>query len=94
MATQGTVTVDFGATPVDSATFNFTAAALIGLTYVEAFMMRDDSTGDNDADAHQQLAARCRFTAGTPDGSGNVNVEAEVLVGFVYGTFKLRYAAN
>lgn len=94
MATQGTVTVDFGVNPVDQATFNFTDASLIGCTYVEAFVMRDDSTADNDADAHQQLAARCQFCAGTPNGAGNVNVEAEVFIGFVSGTFKLRYAAN
>jgi hypothetical protein len=94
MAAQGTVTVDFGATPVDGATFNFTDAALIGLTYMEPFIMRDDSTGDNSADAHQQLSARSKLCAGTPNGSGNVNVEAEVFIGFVTGTFKLRYAAN
>lgn len=89
-----TATVDFGATPVDSATFNFTDAALISKTYVEAFVMRDDTTGDNDADAHQQLGARAKFTAGTPDGSGNINIEAEILVGFVTGQFKLRYAST
>ena len=49
----GTATVDFGATPVEQATFSITDAALIALTYVEPFFMSSDSTADNDANAHE-----------------------------------------
>lgn len=91
---KGTQTVDFGATPVAEAVFNFTDAALIGLTYVEAFMMADDSTGDNDADQHRAAAALLRLAGGTPNGSGNVNVYADALDGYFFGTYKMRWAAN
>ena len=92
--TTGTTTVDFGSDPVDSATFNFTDANLIGMTYVEPFLMGGDSTGDNDTDAHQQLGARCMLIADTPNGAGNVNFYADVFIGFVIGTFKIRWGAS
>jgi hypothetical protein len=92
MPTQGTATVDFGATPVDTATFAIVDATLSGLTYAEAWIMRD-SVGDNNEDAHEQLAARTGHLPCSIAGT-TLTVVVDVLIGFVTGQFKLRYGAN
>lgn len=91
MSTQGTATIDFGSSPVDEATFNIIDASLSGLTYAEAWFMRD-STADNSVDEHEQIAGRARATCSI---SGTtLTIYVEILVGFVNGTFKIRYVAN
>lgn len=91
MATQGTATVDFGATPVDNATFTISDGSLSGLTYAEAWVMRD-STGDNSVDEHETLGSLARLTCSI---SGtDLTVYCELLAGFVTGTFKIRYVGN
>ena len=90
----GTATVDFGATPVEQATFSITDAALIALTYVEPFFMSSDSTADNDANAHEMAGHLIEVVAGAPDGAGTFAVIANVLLGQVTGQFKLRYGAS
>ena len=89
---QGTATVDFGATPVDSATFDIVDATLSGLTYAEVWIM-GDSTTDNDIDAHEQLASRTGHLPCSISGT-TLTVLVDILIGFVIGTFKLRYGAN
>ena len=91
MATQGTATIDFGATPVNTATFAIVDATLAGLTYSEAWVMRD-VTGQNDADAHEQLGSYARFT--TSISGTTLTVWVELILGFVTGQFSLRYVAN
>jgi len=91
MAT-GTDTIDFGATPTDSATKLVTG--LSGLTvnsHLEAFMQGSDSTADNSADAHQQLAMRSNFYCEYVS-VNSMNIVADVLIGFVTGTFTVHYA--
>lgn len=96
MATQGTATIDFGSTPVDEDSFDIADATLSGLTYAEAWFMRDTTVGlggeENNEDAHEQIASRAR-TACSISGT-TLTVYVEILVGFVTGKFKLRYVAN
>jgi hypothetical protein len=87
----GTATVDFGSTPVDNATFNITDAALSGLTYAEAFWMRE-STAQNSVDEHETLASWSRLICSIT--GTTLTVYCELLAGFVTGQFKLRYAAD
>lgn len=93
MATQGTTTIDFGSTPVDEATFTVNDATLSGLTYAEAFFMSSDATADNDAAAHLTAAGITRVTCAAPVGS-SLSIDVQVLIGFLVGTYKLRYVAN
>ena len=86
-----TITVDWGATPVNQATFTDIDAGLTGLTYAEAFAMRD-ATGGNTADEHESFGSYCRFTCSI---SGTtITIWAESLIGFFTGQFSLRYVAN
>ena len=91
MSAQGTSTIDFGATPVDNKTFAIVDANVSGLTYAEAWVMRD-STSDNSVDEHESLAAYSR-TACSISGS-TLTIYVEMVLGFVTGQFKLRYVAN
>ncbi len=91
MATQGTSTINFGATPVDEGTFNINDGTLAGLTYAEAFFMRD-STGDNSVDEHESAASNTRLVCSI---SGTtLTVYINVLHGFLTGNFVIRYVAN
>ena len=91
MGMMKTITVNFGATPINQQTFTDTDAGLSGLTYAEAFVMRD-STADNNADAHEQLGSYARLTCSI---SGTtITIWTELLYGFVTGQFNLRYVAN
>ena len=93
MATQGTTTMNFGATPVGSASFTINDATLTGLTYSEAFFMGSDTHADNGTAMHKQAGALMRVTCDAPSGA-NMTVTAESLFGLVTGNFKLRYVAN
>lgn len=91
MATQGTATIDFGATPVNSATFAIVDATLAGLTYSEGWFMRD-TTAQNNADAHEQIGSYAQVT--TSITGTTLTAYVELILGFVTGTFSLRYVAN
>jgi len=91
MAT-GTATIDFGATPTDTATV--LVGGLSGLTvnsHLEPFVQGSDSTVDNSVDAHQQLAMRARFYCEYVSAT-NMNIVADVMIGFATGTFTVHYA--
>jgi len=88
---QAITTVNFGSAPVDEATFVISDAALAGLTYAEAFVMRE-STADNDVDAHMVLATFWKFACSI---SGtDLTIEGNAWGVLTTGTFKLRYVAN
>jgi hypothetical protein len=85
-------TIDFGATPTDTATI--LVVGLSGLTinsHLEPWIQGSDSTGDNSSDAHGQLASRstcwCEYVSGT-----TMNIMCDVSIGFVTGTFTIHYA--
>lgn len=88
-----TKTVDFGAVPTDGETFVVNDAAFAGMTYVEGFFMNTDTTVDNTADAHGAAGVLIRVTCSAPSGN-NVTVDCCVLMGYVTGQFKIRFAAS
>lgn len=85
----GTTTVDFGATPVDYASFTVTDAGIGATDYVEAFFMID-STVDNTVDDHSRAAVFCRLVCQAAAGSFTLQVYS--LMGLMSGHFKIRYA--
>lgn len=88
MAGTGTVTVDFGATPIDSGTFNVVDAGVTGASYVEAWVMVD-TTVTNDADAHKVAAASFRLSCEALAGSFDLTIDC--LFGLVTDEFDIRY---
>ena len=91
MGIQGTTVVDFGSTPVDSATFAVIDAGLSGLTYAEAWIMRD-STASNSVDEHETLGAMMRIMCSIA--ATTLTLYCELLGGFVSGQVSIRYVAN
>ena len=89
MAGKNTATIDFGSTPVNSASFTITDANITSTSYVEVFVMVD-STTDNNTDAHLHAAASWKLAALPASGSFTLYVDA--LIDLCWGTFKIRYA--
>lgn len=89
MAGTGTVTIDFGATPVSTGVFTITNAAIQPDNYVEAFVMID-STVDNTVDDHRHAAVSWRLSCLA--GSGSFELDVDCLLDLCFGTFKVRYA--
>lgn len=90
MAT-GTVTLDFGSTPAMEATV--LVSGLSGLsvaTHKEAFAQGDDSTGDNDANAHMRLRAMgqfdCEYVSAT-----SMRVNCNLIRDMATGQFTVHY---
>lgn len=89
MAT-GTDTIDFGADPTSEASVTVTTAGLSATDHIEAFAMRD-STTDNDADAHDGLAAFGKFVCEYVDAT-HFLVKCFLIAGEATGQFKFRWA--
>ena len=91
MGMMKTITVDFGSTPIDTKSFTDVDAGLAGLTFVEAWFMRD-STADNPVTFHEMasglIRVACSITGTT------LTLVADVIAGRVTGQFSLRYVAN
>lgn len=85
----GTATIDFGATPVNEASFTVTDAAVSATSYVLPFVMVD-TTADNDTDAHMHAAASLKLTA--LPAAGSFTLYAYAQEGLCFGTFKVRYS--
>lgn len=91
MAT-GTATLDFGATPADEAVI--LVSGLSGLTvatHKEAFVQGDDSTVDNDANAHQFLGVSARFTCEYVSAT-EMSVRCDLIMGLATGQFTAHWA--
>lgn len=87
---SGTATLDFGATPTDTASVTVGGqAGLTAASFIEAFFMRE-AGGTNDADAHEQAAfflkLVCEFVSAT-----SFTIIAQSLVGLATGTFTVRW---
>lgn len=89
MGAAVTTTIDFGATPVDEGTFNIVDASILATSYVEAFVMHNDTHVDNDAEAHKAFAICARLVCSANAGSFDLMVS--MLAGYVTGNFKIRY---
>jgi hypothetical protein len=88
----GTDTIDFGATPTDTATKLVTGlAGLTTSSHLEAWIQGGDTTGDNDVDAHRSLAIsgrlRCEYVSDT-----SMNIVIDLMMGLATGTFLTHYA--
>lgn len=92
MAT-GTATIDFGATPTDTATILVTGlSGLSGSSHLEAWVQGSDTNGaENDTDAHQQLQSRCKFNCEYVSAS-SFNINADMFIGLATSTFTVHYA--
>lgn len=91
MGVQGQTTVDFTSTPADSGTFTVVNAAFSGLTFAEAFFMRD-STASNSVDEHEQAASATRLSCSV---SGNtLTIFIDVIIGYLTDQFVVRYVVN
>lgn len=88
-ATTGEATLDFGASPADTASVTVTAD-VTAASYVNAWFQASDSTVDNDATAHAEAAAGVPLSVSA--GSGSFTITAHPLWGFGTGTFKVRYS--
>ena len=91
MAT-GTATLDFGATPTESA--SVTATGLSGLTtstHLEAFAQGADTTATNTVDDHKFLATSGRFNCEYVSAT-SFKINCECTMGQATGTFVVHYA--
>jgi hypothetical protein len=91
MAT-GTATIDFGATPIDTATV--LVSGLSGLsvgTHKEAFFQDDDTATGNTADDHKFMRmfarAGCEYVSAT-----EMNINVYLQAGQATGQFTVHYA--
>jgi len=88
----GSATIDFGTTLTDEASVIITGLTdMLTTSHVVVFIEGDDTTADNNADAHKNLAAfsTCYVTART----AGVGFTANVVLteGFASKTFKIHY---
>ena len=90
MATIGTDTLDFGATPAEEATKIVTTSGLSATSHIEAWFQHGDSTGDNGADEHEEAAAlcplACKYLSAT-----TFEVKAMPIAALAIGTFKFHW---
>jgi len=93
MAATGTATINFGATPTDEATVVITGLAdMTTSMHVEVFIQADDTTGDNDAAAHEALSYFATKPVATSRVAGTgFTAVVRLWAGFAIGTFKLHY---
>lgn len=91
MATQGSATLDFGATPTDEASVVVTGqAGIVAGSDVEAYFMAD-STADNGVDEHQEAGALCKLVCGSIVAGTGFTVYAHCLAMLGIGQFKIRW---
>ena len=83
--------MNFGSTPADSGTFTVTHASFAGLTYAHAFFMSSDSTGDNNATAHEMASTLMNLGCDAP--VGNDIVVHATAMWYLTGTMKIRVLA-
>lgn len=89
MAT-GTATLDFGATPVDTATVLVSGqSGLTSASFIEAFFMQE-TTADNGVDEHAEGAALCPLLCELVSAS-SFNIHAHPIAMFGIGQFKIRW---
>ena len=90
MAT-GTATLDFGATPADTASVVVTGQAGIASgSFVEAFFMRE-TTADNGVDEHEEAASLCPLICGSIVAGTGFTIFAHTLAMLGLGTFNVKW---
>lgn len=91
MGAKGTATLDFGATPSDSASVAVTGqAGILAGSAAEAFFMRE-ATADNSAEEHEQASAVVRLVCGSVVAGTGFTIYANVTDGLATGQFNVRW---
>lgn len=89
MAT-GTATLDFGSTPIDTATILVSGqSGLTSASFLEAFWMQE-TTADNGVDEHAEGSSLCPLTCEFVN-SSSFNINAHTLAMLGVGQFKVRW---
>lgn len=90
----GTATLDFGSLPTDEATILVTGLSGLSVgTHKEAFVQGDDSTGDNDAEAHKLLSFAGRFFCEYVSAT-SMNVTCHLALGLSTGQFTIHWVTS
>lgn len=94
MGAQGTATLNFGATPSRETTVAVTGQTdILAGSHAEAFWMAD-TTGDNSADAHEQMADHCRLVCASVVAGTGFTIKATLMSGLATGQFSVRWVWN
>jgi hypothetical protein len=91
----GTSVISFGATPTDEATATVTTSGLSATDHINAFTMRDTTTGGSDVangvDEHEMLAVfgrwSCIYVSAT-----EFTATCNLIGGLAIGEFKFRWS--
>jgi hypothetical protein len=91
---QGTATLDFGATPTDTATAVVTGqAGIVAGSAAEAFFMRE-TTADNGLEEHEEAASVCPLVCGAIVAGTGFTIFADSLGPLAIGQFSVRWVWN
>jgi hypothetical protein len=94
MGAQGTAVIDFGAIPAEEASVVVSGqTGILSGSHAEAFWM-GDANGDNDADAHEQMADFCRLVVGDVVAGASFTIKAHLQCGLATGQFNIRWVWN
>lgn len=87
---SGTVTLDFGSTPAATANSTVTDGSITANSTVDVYIKANDSTINNDINAHSIAAAS--FQLMIAQNAGSFSVEAHPMFGLATGQFTVRYS--
>lgn len=92
MATTGTATIDFGATPCDEATVAVTGqTGILASSLCEAFVM-GATTADSDENDHIMASQLMQLVCGIPSAGTGFTIYAFCNMGHItQGTFKIQW---
>lgn len=93
MANLGTTTIDFGSAPgSNEASIAVTGqASILSTSYVEAWVMGDDTTADHTASDHKYVeVVGIKFTCGTPINGVGFTIYGRC-IDKMQGTFSIRW---
>ena len=89
---SGQVTINFGATPTDEASYVVTGLSNMSATAkIYVFIQDDDSTADNAAVDHATLAYSARCSAANRIAGTGFTIYVRNLIGKARGTYKVNY---
>ena len=94
MGAQGTAVLDFGATPIDTASVVITGqAGILAGSACEAWFMKT-STADNGTDEHEEAESLCPLVCGDIVAGTGFTVFAHTLAMLGIGTFTIQWVWN
>ena len=94
MGAQGTATISFGTTPVDSGSIAVTGqGAILATSLAEAWIM-GATTADNNEQDHIQGGVLLQCVCNIPTAGVGFTIFADTLAGLVVGDFKIQWVWN